>query len=235
MAVGCSHGNRIDPIASEAALRFKKEFKPHTVIHLGDFMDTACLRSGARGTPDESEPLRPDIEYGLDFIEKLGCSIVLCGNHEDRLWALARHSTTIIAELAGSVISEIELTCQKIKAELVPYHVLRGYREVGGYKYLHGYWYNINAARDAAESYGNCVFAHTHTTAMAKGRRLDNPTGFNVGTLTNIPNMDYATKRRQTMAWSQSFLAGEYAGDKSQLWLVENGQNKTGEKWRLPV
>ncbi len=53
-AVGCSHGHLADQSALATALKFKSAWKPDTVMHLGDFMDLAALRSGAKGTPDEN-------------------------------------------------------------------------------------------------------------------------------------------------------------------------------------
>lgn len=234
MALGCSHGQLIDKQAKAAVLKFRQDWNPHDCIHLGDFLDTAAFRGGARGTPDEAEPIQPDLEHGLDFIEQLEPTLVFAGNHENRLWHLAVSPNAVVSHCAQAVLTEIEDTCKKLKAELVPYHVLDGWRRRGNYLFGHGYWFNQMAARDGAEALGNVVFAHTHTTAMQKGRRLDNPTGYTTGTLANIPNMDYASRRRQTMAWSQGFVWGEYCDTKTILWLHENGNNRAGERWRLP-
>jgi len=46
MAVGCSHGDQIDPDARKAVLVFKERWKPDMTIHLGDFLDLAAFRSG---------------------------------------------------------------------------------------------------------------------------------------------------------------------------------------------
>lgn len=235
LAFGCSHGGHIDKQAKAALLKFRQSWKPHDCIHLGDFLDTAAFRGGAAGTPDEAEPVKPDVERGLEFLEQMECSLVFAGNHEDRLWRLAHSPNAVVSHCAQVVISEIEATCKYLRAELVPYHVLNGWRKRGNYLFGHGYWFNQMAARDGAEAVGNVVFAHTHTAAMQKGRRLDNPTGYTTGTLANIPNMDYAKARRQTMAWTQGFIWGEYTDKQTVLWLHENGRNAAGEKWRLPL
>ena len=62
IAVGCSHGNLIDPKAAAAVFEFKRRFNPQRIFHLGDFCDTAALRSGAKGTPDEGKPINSDID-----------------------------------------------------------------------------------------------------------------------------------------------------------------------------
>lgn len=233
MAVGCSHGDLINESAASAVLSFKAEWKPDTMVHLGDFLDTAAFRSGAKGTSDEARPISPDIERGLDFLERLQPNLILLGNHENRLFSLAKHYNAVIQIAASHVISEIQKVADRLGAEMVPWEILGGYREIGGYKYFHGWMIGENAIRDHAEAFGNCVHAHTHRAGMAKGRRSDNPTGYCVGTLADIPALDYAKSRRSTMAWSAGFVWGEYCGDRSVLWLHE--QPRTLSEWVLPM
>jgi predicted phosphodiesterase len=61
----------LDPKARDAVLKFREAYKPKHTIHLGDFIDTKALRVGAAGTQDESEPIRPDMESGLEFLTNL--------------------------------------------------------------------------------------------------------------------------------------------------------------------
>lgn len=42
LVVGCSHGVHADPAAIEAVLAFRESYEPHTVVHLGDFVDTTA-------------------------------------------------------------------------------------------------------------------------------------------------------------------------------------------------
>lgn len=233
LAVGCSHGYMLDANAAAAVCKFIKSFKPHIVIHLGDFCDTTAFRAGAKGQPDEGMPIEPDVDGGLNFLKAIKPSIVFCGNHEDRLWRLRNSPNAIVSMCAEEVIRRIETTCSLMRATLVPYHIRTGWRKIGNYRFGHGYMYNVSAARDHAEAVGNVVFAHTHRTMLDKGRRIDNPTGICVGTLSDIPNMDYAKARRQTLGWSQGFVWGEYTDDECQLWLHEHPQGKS--QWRLPA
>lgn len=239
LAVGCSHGVYADQHALDAVYRFIKAFKPHTVVHLGDFMDTGAFRRGA-SEKEAAEPVRPDIECGLHFLKAIKANIVCLGNHEHRLWRLAQSPSAIVAELSQIVVKEIETTCKKLHAKLVPYHILRGYYTLSDIIFAHGFFYNVMACRDMAEAFCDLahpkvVFAHTHTTGMAKGRNRCNGTGYNVGTLAEIPNLDYAMQRRQSMAWSGGFVWGEYSDKESMLWLHQNGQNLERKPWRLPV
>ena len=233
LAVGCSHGIHADPKAISAVLKFRESYKPDTCVHLGDFCDTAAFRSGAKGTGDESEPVQPDIDGGLDFLEKLRPTLVFAGNHEDRLYRLATSSNAIIAHCSQAVLDEISRTCKKLRAELVPWTGIEQGRMLGGYRFMHGVFYSENAIRDHAEAYGNVVHAHTHRAGVSKGRRSDNPTGYCVGTLTRRASMDYAKGRRSTMAWSAGFLWGEYTDDAAVFWLHEQPSNVA--EWRLPT
>ena len=233
LAVGCSHGDLIDPNAAEAVLRFKQIYKPTTTVHLGDFVDTAAFRAGAKGSEDESRDIAPDFEAGLTFLKKLRPQIIMCGNHEARLYRLQKHHNAIIRELSGDLIERIRTTAAICKAELVEDWSIRAYRMLGNYKLMHGYMYGENACRDHAEAHGNIIFAHTHRAGMAKGRRDDNPTGYCVGTLSNIPNMDYAAARRSTLSWAGGFVWGEYTDDQAVCWVHE--QPQTQSVWRLPI
>ena len=233
LAVGCSHGDLIDPNASAAVLAFKDKYKPHTTVHLGDFLDTAAFRGGAKGTEDESREIAPDFNAGLTFIKKLRPQIILNGNHEARLWRLANHHNAIVSECAQGLIERIRTAAAICKAEYVEDWSIRAYRTLGNYKVMHGYMYGENACRDHAEAHGNVIFAHTHRAGMAKGRRDDNPTGYCVGTLSNIPNMDYAAARRSTLSWAGGFVWGEYCDTQTVCWIHEQPQGQT--VWRLPL
>ena len=233
LAVGCSHGNLVDPKSAEAVLEFKARWKPDTIAHLGDFVDVSAFRGGAKGTSDESEPITPDIDAGLLFLEKLRPTILMNGNHEARLWRLQNHHNAIVADCAGQIVNRIRMKADKIKARYVQGWSIRDYAKLGDYKLMHGYIFNENACRDHAEAHGNIIFAHTHRAGVAKGRRDDNPTGLCVGTLSDIPNMDYASANKSTHSWCAGFVWGEYTDNRAVCWLHEQPQGQ--KEWRLPV
>lgn len=233
LALGCSHGRYACPKALDAILEFKRQFKPDTTIHLGDFVDVSSLRGGAKGSNDEFEPLPPDVEGGLDFLEKLEPQVVMLGNHEDRIIRFQKSPNAILKYCADTIMGDIYATCDKLGATLVGNWGNYQAYMLGGYRYMHGVYFNEMSARDHAEAFGNVVFAHTHRAAMMKGRRSDSPNGYCVGTLVDIHNMDYAKARRATLAWSQGFVWGYYCDDRSVLWLHEQPQNV--DDWVLPV
>ena len=204
------------------------------MIHLGDWADTTAFRGGARGTQDEAEPVRPDIESGLLFLEEIGCTHAFLGNHEDRIWKFLKSPNALLVEAAESSIDRIETRCRKIGAQLIPYKPtsIEGYRTFGDYKFGHGFLFNENYLRDTAEAIGNSVVAHAHRTGFAKGRTMASAACFGVGTLCRRAEMDYAKNRRATLAWSSGFVWGEYCQSEARLFLMDNDQR---QEWRLPI
>jgi len=236
MAVGCSHGPFIDPVAKEAVVRFRKNWirpgKGDKVRHLGDFTDLSALMTKARNNGD-GDPIKPDIDAGLSFLEELKVTDIDEGNHEARLRHLLNSKNEILAWASNELLNAIEAKARKLRATYVPYNGVFQRTRIGNFDWMHGTMYGEQATRDHAEAYGNVVHAHTHRAALAKGRRSDNPTGFCVGTLTRMGAMEYANTRRATLSWSQGFVWGEYCDDLCVLWLHE--QPSTSTEWRLPV
>lgn len=232
LAVGCSHGNFADADALSAVLRFKKQFKPHVTIHLGDALDCEAFMGGKKG--QECEPVSPDLESGVKFLTELRPDFYLFGNHEDRLERLRMSSNEIISFAANQILEHIREWATRNKVKLLPYTANEQDLTIGNVRFMHGTVYNENAARDHAEAFapwkGAVVFAHTHRTAQATGRRADHPTGFGVGTLTRRGAFDYAKARRATLGWSQGFVWGYVTDTDSQLFLHE----KQSQSWHLP-
>jgi len=234
LAVGCSHGKYADPTALEAVYKMRDAWKPTEIIHLGDWCDTTAWRSGAAGSSDEREPVRPDIDGGLSFLKDLGATIALDGNHEDRIQHNKGHRSAIIQCCAESIDQHIDDWMVKIKCRRIPYAGVFQKWMLGNVTFTHGTIYNENSARDMAEMYGGAVvFAHTHRSQMAEGRTIKESTGYCVGTLTKRSGMDYAKNRRATMGWRQGMVYGEVGPKDSAVWLIS--RSEYGNEWRLPV
>jgi len=240
MAIGCSHGKHICPKARESVLKFKASFKPSLSVHLGDFCDTAAFRTGARGIDaDSAEPVTPDIDGGMQFLREYRPSIVLCGNHEARLWTLRNSPNAVIAYAAHRAVEAIEEGTRKLGARLIPYDGIYQEYRFGDILATHGTFYNEMAARDMAEAYSSkVIFAHTHRAMQSPGRTMKATRGYCVGTLTRKREMSYASCRRATMAWGMGIVAGEYregAKPESAIWLFEGPSENNDVEWRLPV
>lgn len=235
LAVGCSHGHLADPAALRAVLEFRDRWRPETVIHLGDFLDLAALRAGARRDPDAADrarSIREDFDAGFQFLRELRPQHILFGNHEARLDALAASPNACLAYAAQAALTEIGDVARELGAQVYPYDIARGVVRLGDAAFLHGYQFNVSAIRDTAETYGRCVLAHLHRVGVERGRRSDSPSGYCVGTLMDIARADYARARRNTWAWSQGFAFGEYASTYCAVHLVER---TPGHPWNLPL
>lgn len=240
LALGCSHGFLADQALLKEVLKFKSRWKPNQTVHLGDAIDLACLRAGAFGTADDAVDPDHDLQVGLTFLRQLEPTAFCLGNHEHRLVSLMESPRALVAALAGRVYQDIEDECARLKAKLLPYNLKSGWLPIGNALFGHGYFCNVEAVRDHAEtvchsSYSQVVIAHLHRVHQAEGRRLDHPTGYCVGTLMDIDQAHYASNRRATSSWSRGFAWGEYTeGSKPEtiVWLAKETQNKV---FRLPV
>lgn len=237
LAVSCTHAKYCDPEALDAVLKFQSDFKPHTTIHLGDFVDLTALMAGAKGS-SEAEPLIPDIDTGLMHLKMLKANIVLCGNHEDRAWRLQSSNNAVVAHAAYKIVEAIGDCCKKLRAPLIPYDGVFQMFDIADIGFQHGVLFNEMAARDTAEAFCNStrrkiVFGHSHKVSMQPGRNLVGGMGYNIGTLTKRSSMDYAKARRATLAWTQAFLWGEYCEELKQS-CIHITSRESNQPWRLP-
>lgn len=240
MAVGCSHGRFIDPVARQAVIDFRKQFNPHECIHLGDFIDTASFRAGAAGTHDESEDIDDDLLHGLTFLQELRPTHLTLGNHDWRLWKFKDANNAQVRKAARDCIVSIEKTCKQLHCNIHPYLAVWGFTdprsfvEIGGYRYAHGSFYGEHATRDYAEKFGNVVHAHTHRPAVATGRRGDFSIAFCPGALMNAPSAEYANARAVTLAWGCGVIKGEYTtGKRSKSYLSLSIMPRGTDHWRI--
>lgn len=232
MAIGCTHGEFANPDALKAVLKFRDSFKPQHRVHLGDAYDTRALRSGAKGTKDESAPLGEDLKSGREFIRAYQPTVFCEGNHDMRPRALMGHHNVIIAEAAAAVHQRMMEPILQCKATFVEWSVFKAW-EMGGYKFWHGTMFGENYLRDTANRWGNSVVAHAHRAGIAKGVRIDGATCYGVGTLADIESMEYAAHRAATLAWSHGMVWGEICEDRAHLQLHEWPRGE--QEWRLPI
>lgn len=237
MAVGCSHGNRANKDALAAALLFREAFQPDEVIHLGDAYDLASLRTGSIGNdkdPDSVDDYERDIEEGIQFLDDLRPTVFTIGNHDERAERLRHHHNAVIKGYAQMLWDRMMEPIKKHCHTFIPYNDVHDHSwyKLGGYKWGHGVLFGESFLRDSAESFGNCVIAHAHRAGQATGRTSGCPIGLSPGTLANVPAMDYAKKRRSTLAWSHGIVFGWYTEDSAHLMVHQWRQGET--EWKLP-
>jgi hypothetical protein len=233
LAVGCSHGHLIKDSAAGAALEFKRKFQPDKVLHLGDFVDLAAFRCGGNpGGSDAAQSISEDLNAGINFLRELEPDEIFIGNHEDRLYHLAKSPNAIAAHCANDVIGKINDRAKETKAKLHPYDIERGWLKLGDTLFGHGYMCGEQAIRDHAESIGRCVIAHLHRVGEAPGRRSDRSVAYCVGMLADGSRLDYAKTRRAKLAWANGFGWGYYCDEFCTVHLESALPDGT---WRLPI
>jgi hypothetical protein len=233
LAFGCNHGELADPIAVEKLVEFKKKWKPDITIHLGDNFDSAAFRSGAKGTPDEGEPILQDLEAGFRFLDRLEPDYLTLGNHEARFWDHLRHHNAIVQMCAEEVVRRIETKCALLKIKVTPYDVEKNWVKLGGYHFGHGFAFGANYLQNTAKVMRRAVVAHAHVAGQIGSPSIDGSHVIGVGTLCNQPAMGYARRRFNTLAWSAGWCYGEVCDDDARLHLFE--QPRWSTEWRFPI
>lgn len=221
MAVGCTHGELANKSIQKQVLDFKVRFKPHTRVELGDIVDTASFRNGARGTPDEGRKVEPDEFSVVSWLDQYEPNVITYGNHCWRLVDLQSSPNAIVSYAASKLWTSITDKARELKAKTYDYDIELGWAKIGGVHYGHGYMYGMHALRDHAEMLGGpVVMAHLHAAQQVNGRTIGNSTSYCVGCLADIPSMGYARRRRQTLTWSHGVVWGYYTDTQSQLYLT---------------
>jgi len=232
-AMGCTHGDLVHPAALDSALGFVERYKPDIRVHLGDLIDTAAFRSGAKGTSDEGQEIAPDYAAGIDLLQRYRPTHVTWGNHDVRLLDLATHPSAIVAHAAGTLWNQLVATAEEVGAKTRPYDIELGWFRIGGHYWGHGYMYNVSAVRDHAEMLGGpVVMAHIHRPEESRARTLNQSSSYCVGSLADFRRMSYARRRRATLQWGHGLVFGEVSEKESRLWL---SQSAPGEPLHFPL
>ncbi len=232
MATGCPHAIYLCREYRRNVLKFKREFGQCTNILLGDLIDTACLRSGARGTKDEAEPLEHDLRSGFTWLRELDPDEWLLGNHDIRPYELMTHPSAIISELSKRLVEDMRGTAKAVGCRMHEgYDIETSWLRLGNIDFGHGWMYNENAVRDHIEMRrgSNVVIAHLHRPQHVPGRVVGAPQGICVGLGADPRKMAYARRRRATLTWGHGIAYGEYCDDASTMNLI-SWKCKHGER-----
>lgn len=213
VAVSDTHGDAIDPEAEREFFDFVDDFKPAIRLHMGDVFDFRGWRRGA-GPEEQAESMTADVERGLSFLARYKPQVVLWGNHDDRLFRIARDGNGAARMLAQQLIGNIEDALPRTK--FIPYNVFNGIARIGDIAFLHGYQCNLSTARNIAMQYGGggihrVVQGHVHHFSSHTSRSRDAVKGHTVGCLARL-DMEYAKARPATMSHGQGWCYGEIRG-----------------------
>lgn len=239
VVVGCTHAQLMIPQAWDALERVFDKWKPRALIHLGDYLETSALRSGAEGTSDEGKDLGLDLEAGFKFLRwyfkrPAKRRILALGNHDDTRWdkwmdhpnATKRHLAELLHERAHSEYHALQIH------DVLPYDIKKGWLHYAGANWGHGYMYNENAVRDHAEMVGGITYmAHLHSIQERNGRTVKPSVCRCIGWLGDAEKAGYARLRRNTLSWDNGFLLTEHSEKDTVSWQIR--LDETG-KFRLP-
>ncbi len=185
--------NRVVALAAE----FKKDFRPHTVVAMGDWMSTDQISSFENDCPVD---LLDEFARTEALIELLGVTHYLMGNHEERLM----RDGLVPANLRKFYDPVRNLHLKERGIQWRPYDSEKGVFKFGKLTALHGFATNQYAARTTADQYGCCVFGHTHRmqTHQPKKARVAQ-TGFNIGCMCQL-RLPYI-RTKQPTGWVHGF------------------------------
>jgi len=223
----------IDKGSLQKLLGFSKAWNPHYRVHLGDNWDFATLRGGA-GPDEKAGGLSEDFSAGLAFLDDFKPHYLTLGNHDDRIWQMAKSvSNGVLREHCQGLAESAEQQFTKRKIKWVPYRV-GAYLHLpeGGPKLIHGFHSGINPAKMHFERYGPCVHGHVHSPSQYTGRHIDQGEAFSIGCIGDITQMEYADRHTAKLGWRQGFAYGiinTKTGD-TKIWQV----TKEGDTWISP-
>lgn len=197
------------------ALKCTREYKPDTIIALGDWLDCYSVSDYPKH-PDRRGRLQYEVEAGAKLLKpfRAECDEFYFteGNHENRL---ERYLSTRAPELYG-LISMREL----LDLNAAQYTKYQESKKIGKVYFTHdvGFCGAGAAAKSLAAFGGNLVFGHSHKPELVYDRNLRGESHFcmNAGWLGDPAMIDYAHKRK-ARGWQHG------------LGLVE--QTASGESW----
>lgn len=221
VACGCSHGELANKGIQKQILDFCKSYKPDIRVDLGDIVDTAAFRSGARGTPDEARKIEPDEFSAISWMDRYAPNYLLFGNHDHRLLELQNSPNAIVSYAAAKLWTQITDKARELHCKTKMYDYEHGAFLIGGTHFIHGFMYGQHAVRDHAEYFGGpVVMAHLHAAQQVSGRTRTPSSSYCVGCVADIESLHYARRRRNTSTWSHGCVVGEVSDKSSHLWLA---------------
>lgn len=196
------HAPYHDKHALSIVKQFKKDFKPHITIALGDWVDGTPVSSFAKDVQFYDQLDEFDICNAV--MDELQPDVYFEGNHEERF----RRQGNLPQDIRRLLDPRLWLHLDKRGVQWVPYSAFtRDLYTLGNLTFVHGFACNQYAAAKEASRFGNVVHGHTHriqriTIPQNKGKA----TGYNIGCLCDL-HQEYAAVRHPN-GWSHGFGYG---------------------------
>ncbi len=215
VALSCPHGDKIYKPARRRFFQFCEEFQPHMRIHMGDNWDFRNLRRGV-DPREEGDSMDADYAAGLAFIDDFKPNVFLAGNHDWRMWEAQEDARGLVRSFASQAVAEIMAKFASHRTKFLPYDIDKGFFELCGWTFLHGFIHSKYSAHQNALTYGNCMFGHLHRHEVGSSTRREHGSGYGgamgicVAGLADYQSMNYARRREATRGWSRGFQFGVY-------------------------
>lgn len=231
--VGDNHGDQIDPLCERKFWEWMGDWKPDIRIHSGDLWDWRAIRNGA-SQEEKAESMQDDYKAGIAFAKRLFSAgserYFLKGNHCTRLWELLDKSDGVLRDFAEQKTREIEAMFRKWKVKIFPYDARLGVLKLGKMQVLHGYKSGINATRQHATIYRNCIHGHDHAQGIVPVENLDGPAlAMGTGCMCVI-DMPYNSRQCNKLRHQQGWVYGVlYEDGTYQAWQAK----RVGDNFNL--
>jgi hypothetical protein len=212
-----------DPKAWSLMIKVGREFKPHRIIILGDFIDGYCVSSHGGRAPNREHLLEQEIgdgNVGLDQIAALGAKRVdfIEGNHEDRV---RRYIADKCPELFGLVSVRKLLRVDERGWYWTPY---RKSLKVGSVHFTHdvGKAGQGAAAKTRDVFGGNAVIGHVHRMECSYVGNLkgDVHVGMSLGWLGSADAVDYMASPAVARSWTHGVGLGVHDTTSGLVYLT---------------
>lgn len=226
--VSDTHGDKVDPEFLRVFRAVVEDYRPVHRIHGGDAFDFRWLRRAARDE-EKRESIEADAEAGIDLLRWFEPTVLLLGNHDDRLTRTMESDTGHLRFLCSQLWDRIQASSPS--TQWVPYSTRAFYR-LGDTTFIHGFGHGMNAVREASRVYGNVVCGHGHGMEMLSVARVDGDGVFAVGRMMGCGcdlRMPYASAALNAMRWVHGFGWGWLNRDTGRVSIHQ--AYKDGDEW----
>lgn len=193
------------PHQDETALRvvedFKKDFKPHITLFLGDIIDAYSVSTFVKDVAIHDQ--LDEFEICNELLDRFQPTVYFDGNHEERF-----RRPSIPQEYRRLLDPRKWLKLHKRGIKWIPYSTNpKDIYRLGSLSFLHGFYTGSTAARRMAQAFGCCVFGHTHAAGEVPLPNVRDVVAFNTGCLCDL-YPGYMATRPNGLQWCHAFGYG---------------------------
>jgi predicted phosphodiesterase len=229
VAAGDVHGDESDPQALKCLYQFMRDYKPDLTVCIGDVWDFRAIRKNASAEYEQSQSMTADYEAGEDFFKKFFSfgseRVFMRGNHDERIFDLLSNAASgLKRDYAEHGTNEIQDLVKTHRVKMYPYDSKSGVYKCGSLSFIHGYGHNIHGSKQHADTYGNCLFGHTHAIDYFRSVSLDIRESWNIGCLSTL-SPSYNRNQMRRIRWQHGFAFGLIHDDGTHEVYQATGRN----------